>query len=211
MGRQPLRGARADGRRLADHGSVAQSSRAITIQAPPAEVWPWLVQIGQDRGGFYTYEWIENALGARIRNADRIVPELQELAVGDLIRLTPDPYLGRIPGQSYEVREVRPQQALVLLQELPSGGATTWSFILRDADGGSTRLLVRARDSAPPHRRGRVARRVEQLLLGPGYLVMDRGMLRGIRRRAIARTSPQSGKGPGPGAAQLGRPLASAL
>ena len=82
-----------------------QTTRAITIAASPAEVWPWLVQMGQGRGGLYTYEWIENALGAQIHNLDRIDPALQALRVGDRIRLTPEVYLGRIPGQYYLVKD----------------------------------------------------------------------------------------------------------
>jgi hypothetical protein len=161
-----------------------QTTRAIEIAAAPAEVWPWLVQMGQGRGGLYTYEWIENALGARIHNADRIVPELQHLAVGDTIRLTPDPYLGRLPGQAYRVAVIDEPQALVLVQEPPSGGRVTWSFTLRPLADRSCRLIVRSRRSAPADPAGRLALRLELLLLEPGYFVMERGVLRGIRKRA---------------------------
>ena len=87
--------------------AALQTTRAITIAAPAAEVWPWLVQMGQGRGGLYTYEWIENLLGAQIHNLDRIDPELQRLELGDHIRLTPELYLGRVPGQFYVVQEIR--------------------------------------------------------------------------------------------------------
>jgi hypothetical protein len=130
-----------------------QTTRAITISAPPHEVWPWLVQMGQGRAGLYTYKWIENALGAEIKNLDRIDPDLQKLEVGDRIRLTPEVYLGRIPGQSYRVTEVRPQEALVMLQELPTGGLSSWSFMLRPGSSDHTRLIVRSRSSPPPLRR----------------------------------------------------------
>ena len=63
----------------------------MTIHAPPSGIWPWLVQMGQGRGGFYTHEWIENLLGADIHNADRVVSAWQRLEVGDKIRLTPEP------------------------------------------------------------------------------------------------------------------------
>jgi hypothetical protein len=162
---------------------TVQTTRAITIHAPRSDVWPWLVQMGQGRAGLYTYAWIENALGAHFRNADRIVPELQHLAVGELVRLTPDPYLGR-PGQAYRVQEIRANEALVLLQQPPAGGAISWSFILRDEANEHTRLIVRSRRSAPSAAAGRIALRVELLLLEPGYFVMERGMLRGIRDRA---------------------------
>ena len=163
-----------------------QTTRAITIAAPARDVWPWLVQMGQGRGGLYTYEWIENALGAQIHNLDRIDAALQALRVGDRIRLTPEVYLGRIPGQYYVVREVRPQEALVLLQELPTGAVSSWSFVLRERAGG-TRLIVRGRTSPAAGLGARLARQLELLLLEPGYFVMERGMLRGISRRAESR------------------------
>ncbi|MEK8226829.1 hypothetical protein NKG05_13190 [Oerskovia sp. M15] len=65
------------------------ATRAITIAAPPREVWRWVLQLGQGRGGFYSYEWLENLVGCEIRNADRIEPQWQRLAVGDEVRLHP--------------------------------------------------------------------------------------------------------------------------
>jgi hypothetical protein len=163
-----------------------QTTRAITISAPPHQVWPWLVQMGQGRGGLYTYEWIENALGPQIHNLDRIDPGLQALQIGDRVRLTPEIYLGRVPGQYYRVTEIRPKEALVMLQELPTGAVSSWSFILRPRADKHTRLIVRGRTSAPSGLAARVARQVELLLLEPGYFVMERGMLRGIKQRAEA-------------------------
>jgi hypothetical protein len=68
-----------------------RSTHAITIQAPSRQVWPWLVQMGQGRGGFYSYDWLENFLGLHIHNAESIRPALQNLVVGDQIRLVPGP------------------------------------------------------------------------------------------------------------------------
>ena len=174
--------------RLPGDGLVAavelQTTRAITIESSPDSVWPWLVQMGQGRGGLYTYEWIENVLGANIHNLDRIDPELQMIYVGDRVRLTPDLYLGHLPGQYYRVTEIRPEEALVMVQELPTGALSTWSFNLRSHCQHTTRLIVRGRTSAPSGLAARVARQLELLLLEPGYFVMERGMLRGIRRRA---------------------------
>jgi hypothetical protein len=59
------------------------STRAITIGAPVSAVWPWVAQLGQERGGFYTYDWLENLFLANMRNADRLLPEAQRLQVGD--------------------------------------------------------------------------------------------------------------------------------
>lgn len=146
---------------------------ATNIRAAPAEVWPWLVQMGQGRAGFYTYEVIESLLGAGIRNVDSIVPTLQNLAVGDTVRLTPDPYHG-LPGQFLVVAEIQPQRALVFRQILPNGSPGTWSFVLIQHND-MTRLLFRRRGTRPS---------LFDRIMAPGYVLMDRGMLRGIRSRA---------------------------
>ena len=176
--------------------TAMQTTRAITIAAAREQVWSWLAQMGQGRGGFYTYTWVENLLRADIRNLDCIDPALQQLEVGDRVRLTPDPYLGRLPGQYYTVTDVRPGEALTVLQRLPIGALSSWSFVLRTQGLATTRLLVRARTSEPDRASARVGRALELLLLEPGYFVMERGMLRGIRRRAEAlRRRPGIGAG----------------
>jgi hypothetical protein len=81
------------------------------------------------------------------------------------------------------VKDIRPEMALVLLQTLPTGAVDSWSFVLRERAGG-TRLIVRGRTSPPGGAGARLAREIELLLLEPGYFVMERGMLHGIRRRA---------------------------
>ena len=85
---------------------VGYVTRGITINTSPVNVWLWLVQMGQGRGGFYSYDWLENLFGLDIHNADRIVPEWQELAVGDIVRMHPN-------GGSM-VAAVEPYRALVL-------------------------------------------------------------------------------------------------
>jgi hypothetical protein len=65
------------------------STRAVTIAADPADVWPWLAQLGQGRGGMYSYDLLENLFGADIHTADRVMPELQAIKPGDRIRLFP--------------------------------------------------------------------------------------------------------------------------
>lgn len=69
------------GDELVPHPGI-ESTRAITVNAPVEQVWSWLAQIGQDRGGFYSYEWLENLAGCRMRNADRVHPEWQHREVG---------------------------------------------------------------------------------------------------------------------------------
>ena len=81
------------------------STRVITIQASAADIWPWLAQIGQGRGGFYSYDWLENLIGCEIHNADRIISEFQQLAVGDKVRLGPEGY------PFYTVAAVEPKGA----------------------------------------------------------------------------------------------------
>jgi hypothetical protein len=147
---------------------------AVSIRAASSEIWPWLVQIGQGRGGFYTHEWVENLLGANIHNTDRIVPAWQQLAVGDTVRLTPDPYLGQ-PGQFMTVAAIDPERMLVFRQTLPNGSAASWAFLLLPEDDATTRVVMRRRGGDPT---------LFDRVMAPGYAFMDKGMLRGLRRRA---------------------------
>ncbi len=82
-------------------------THAITVNAPVDRIWPWLVQIGQGRGGFYSYEFLENLAGCDIHNASRIIPEMQTLKVGDGIKLHPK-------APPLPVALIEPHQALVL-------------------------------------------------------------------------------------------------
>ena len=152
---------------------------AITIRAVASAIWPWLVQMGQGRGGFYTHEWVENLLGANIHNADRIIAAWQHLDVGDRVRLTPDPYFGQ-PGQIMTVAEIQPEKALVFRQTLPNGSTASWAFLLRPQGDGTTRVIMRRR-AGPPTLFDRV--------MSPGYVFMDRGMLHGLRERVERRLS----------------------
>ena len=147
---------------------------AVTVAATSRELWRWLVQIGQGRGGFYTHEWVENLLGAEIDHADRIVSRWQRLAAGDRIRLTPDPYLGQ-PGQFVTVVSVDPEHSLVFKQRLPNGSHASWVFVLRSQGDRTTRLLMRRRSEQPT---------LFDRLMMPGYVFMDCGMLSGLRTRA---------------------------
>jgi len=139
--RRPLPG---DG--LLPHADV-QNDRAITVNVPPAQLWPWIAQLGQDKAGFYSFECVENALGCGIRNADRIVPEWQHPRVGDPFPLHPEVRL--------RVALVEPGHALVAssvgdqVPEKDMGVEFTWAFVLSalpDSNGHpSTRLHVRER------------------------------------------------------------------
>ncbi len=160
---------------LPDAAVVA--TRAITIRASAAAVWPWLCQLGQGRGGFYTYDALENLVGADIHSADEIHPEWQDVVVGDEVRLAE-----QVP---LTVAVVEPERALVLLGAAPPGAASpvpydfSWAFTLHPADDGTTRLVVRERYV---HRTGWAPLVVEPLAWVS--FVMTQRMLRGIRDRA---------------------------
>ena len=155
---------------------------AVTIHATPAEVWPWLVQLGQDRGGFYSYAWLERALGDDIRNADRIHPEWQTLSEGDLVRATPPDYLGGRLGPNLGWRVVRLERERVIT--LGGWGA----FVLQPA-GGATRLIVRTRGAGKPNV---PLAPLGVLLFEPAHFFMERAMLLGIKARAEGRVGPSA-------------------
>ena len=118
------------------------ATRAITIHASADQVWPWIAQLGQGRAGFYSYDFLENLAGCDIHSADRIVPEWQNIAVGDDVMLAPNAGLtvaSQERGRSLVLRGGAP------LGKLESPYDFTWAFVLRAEPDGSTRLLVRER------------------------------------------------------------------
>lgn len=164
--------------------AVSVSTRAITVHATPVEVWRWLVQIGQDRGGWYSYEGLENLFGLNIHNTDELRPEWQHLSPGDQVRVAPPGAIGMKDGYAFRVAEVEPGRALVLRQAPPEHPwDATWAFVLAPDGWGGTRLLVRSRGARQPGIGGRLARLGGELL-DPVTLVMTRKMLLGIKARA---------------------------
>jgi hypothetical protein len=159
------------------------TTRAITIHADSTRVWPWIAQIGQGRGGFYSYDALENLVGCDIHSADRIVPEWQDVKIGDEVRLAP-----KVP---LEVTAVEAGRALALRGGVPMGNAPppydfTWAFVIDEQSNRASRLLVRERYT--------YTRRWSSLLVEPVEVVsflMTQRMLRGIRDRAerFSRTS----------------------
>jgi hypothetical protein len=167
-----------------------QSTRAITVHAPAAAIWPWLAQIGQGRGGFYSYDALENLIGCDIHSADRIVPEWQQPAVGDLVRMY-RPGGGPPP---YEIARIEPGAALVLghrgpAPDLAPGApwADSWAFTLRPVDATTTRLVIRGRSLL-----GGASLAAFYLLVDPPAFLMERGMLQCIKARAEAKPAPVS-------------------
>lgn len=152
------------------------STRAITIDAPPEAVWPWIVQIGQGRGGFYSYDLLENLAGCNIHSARSIVPEWQHLEVGDVVRLHEQVAL--------DVAVVEPGRAFVLQGGVPMGGTPppydfSWAFVLRRSPDGSTRLVVRERYGYTQSWTGLLVEPVEMV-----SFLMSTRMLRGVKQRA---------------------------
>ena len=150
------------------------STRAVTVAAPPAAVWPWLVQLGSGRGGAYTYDWIENLFGLDMHSADVILPQFQQLAVGDTLPLG-------AAGPALRVEICRPERTLAFRS---ADAAWVWIFELRP-DAGHTRLISRNRITPPGA--SRVTRLLYDLVMAPGSLIMERRMLLGIRDRAERR------------------------
>jgi hypothetical protein len=143
------------------------STRAITIDAPAASVWPWLAQMGPSpRGGAYTYDWIENLLGLDMHSVDRVLPEFQEPQVGDTLDLG---------ARRMRFERVEPGHVIAWRSE---DGNWVWTFVLEEQDG-TTRLISRNRFRQPT-----LAARIGMLPMEPGSLVMERRMLRGIKDRA---------------------------
>jgi hypothetical protein len=162
-----------------------RTTHAVTVGAPPGRVWPWLAQMGQGRGGLYSYDWLENLVGLDMHSADRVVPELQDLAVGDQVRMVPE---GTEPDLSFTVLRVEPPHLLVLGpdagkdQVLASGMPfPCWTFALRPDPAGGTRLVVRFQSDFEPTPLGWM---MNKYALGPVHFAMERKMLLGIKERA---------------------------
>ncbi len=173
---RPRTRSRTSGDELIPFGELT-ATRAITIHASADRVWPWIAQLGQGRGGLYSYDALENLVGCDIHSADRIVTEWQDVRVGDEVRLAPKVGVG--------VAVAEPGHVLVLRGGVPINGTPppydfTWAFVLRGRPDGTTRLVVRERYG--------YARRWAPLLVEPVEavsFVMTQKMLRGIRDRAV--------------------------
>ena len=163
-----------------------QYLHGITVKAPPARVWPWVAQLGQGRGGFYSYQLLENLVGCRIRNADAVIPGLQTISVGDDVHIHPEMPL--------RVAIVEPDHALVLhtraeltSEQTSAKGAgqdppdLSWAFIIKEAEGQQSRLFSRYRVD---YGRGWArALGYGPWLMEPLSYPMDLEMLAGIRWR----------------------------
>jgi hypothetical protein len=148
----------------------AQLTHAITIAAPPRDVWPWLVQMGCQRAGWYSWDILDN--GGK-RSADHIVPELQTLSVGDVLPARPT------GTEGFKVLRIVPERALVL-EGLGPQYAGTWTFVLEPIGEDATRLVARYRAAYQPS----VKMSVVLGVLGSVHAFMERKQLRTIKHHA---------------------------
>jgi hypothetical protein len=157
---------------------------AVTIDAPPSAVWPWLVQLGQDRAGFYSYERLERLFGAQVHNVREIRPEWQQRQSGDVIYATQAGYLGGLLGErpGWTVDLAEPNRALVLRY---------WgAFVLEPMPDGRTRFLIRSTISHPDIPVWAAALNFSTFELP--HFIMQRRMMLGIKELAEGQRSTRS-------------------
>ena len=163
---------------MAGDGLIAHptysGTMAVIVNARPEHIWPWLVQMGYQRGGLYSYDWLDRLFGYLDRpSADRVLPEFQHLAVGDEIPL------GRGPG--WPVAAIETDHALVLDMRNMGGIDWVWQFGLFALEGRGTQLVSRSRVRART-----VWARLLTFAIEPAGFVMTRRMLLGLKQRAEA-------------------------
>jgi len=169
-------------------------TQAITIKASVSEVWPWLVQIGYMRAGWYSHDFLHRLMGIagcvddERRSAKRIIPELQDLKVGDVVEIAAE--------MGYVAKGLEPEQALILQSRLDIGKSqsfssgdplpekylsSSWVWFLGETDENTTRLIVRVRSDYSPGMLSTLSARVTNEL---GSLVMQPKTLRVLKQRA---------------------------
>lgn len=153
------------------------ATRAISIEAPREAVWPWLVQIGTGRAGAYSYDLLDRLMGLEMRSSWRLLPEFQDLELGDVIPVADD-------GTGLRVQRLEPPHVLGTRTD---DDDWTWTWVL-EPDGRGTRLLSRTRMRTVD--RPLLRRLGVELLLIPASYVMERKMLQGLRRRAESVARP---------------------
>jgi hypothetical protein len=153
---------------------------SVSVTAPREDIWPWLVQLGYQRGGLYSYDWLDRLFGYLDRpSATRILPEFQHLSVGDEIPL------GR--GPSWPVGAIEPYRSLVLDMRNMGGIDWVWQFGLYPVDEQRTQLVSRSRVYART-----VWARLLTYVIEPAGFLMTRRMLLGIKERAEARAASRA-------------------
>ena len=160
------------------------TTRAITIRAPIAAVWPWLAQLGQDRGGFYSFEVLEDLVGCEMPAAERIYPEFQSWKPGDKLWMYPPEKLngmGSAPLARHEEGRVLAFATRRIGSTDPAAFDGSWSFVIEPSSASTTRLLVRGRSARG---RGLLGTAFDRLVFDPIHFVMERKTMEGIKLRA---------------------------
>jgi len=173
-----------------------EATHAITIRASAADVWPWVVQIGHQRAGWYSYDWLHRLMGIagsvehERRSAEHVIPQLQNLEVGDVVEIAPD--------MGYNVVDIQPERALVLHIAVETGSfrpfdphegtpptyfSSSWTWFLDERSPDRTRLIARIRVGYSP---GLTNALMTHGVMEPGSFIMERRTLLGIKRRAEA-------------------------
>jgi hypothetical protein len=149
-------------------------NHAVTIDAAPEHIFPWLLQMGAGRGGLYSYTGFESLIGCPLVNADTIHEEWQDLKIGDEVRMCPnDP-----APPPYIVAQIHPDEALVLGHRENGGWVDLWQFVILPQADGTSRLVLRTRTMMTGGFWD---------VIHPGVFVMERGMLLGIKQRVEGR------------------------
>jgi hypothetical protein len=169
------------------HAPRSRAVRALTVDVRPEDVWPWVMQVGRERGGFYSYTWLENLIGADIHNVDHLMPGLTDRAPGDTVWMGP---ADKFDGMArMVVARVIPNRAMVLVsppdvaRAVRDGVAeTVWSFILRPGLNDTTRFVMLSASSR--------SRMLDLLFWEPAHFVMERKMMltiKGLAERSRSR------------------------
>lgn len=145
-------------------------TRAVTVNAAPEQIYPWIVQLGADKGGMYSYTWLESLIQCPQTNADRIHEEWQDLKVGDKVLMCKS---DMPPG--YEVAIIEPNRVIVMGHQTDGIWSDVWQFALVPQDDGTTRLVLRSRDAKEGWMWD---------VIRPGEFVMMSRMMLGIKERA---------------------------
>ena len=167
--------------------SAGAATHAVTIDAPPQAVWRWLVEVGQDRAGFFSYDWLEQAVGAEIHNTFEIRPEWQERRPGDDLWMAPK----HLANGQVRLKFVRVEPYRLMLMVPPPdfdtvlragrGATAVWGWYLQAVDGTRTRLVMRLQGTknAPP-----LMRALSYVVWDNAHFFMERKMLLTIKALA---------------------------
>jgi hypothetical protein len=160
---------------VADPGYI--NVLAVTVHKAPSDVWPWIAQMGLNKGGFYSYTWIENLFGCNLHNADRLHPEWQNAKQGDYEPVCATAEKNEIPG--WVIHTLIPNRTFVYRKSTDS----TWTmgFYIDSVSENSCRLITRMRYVTPKKFLPYVA---EKVWFEWAHCIMQRGSITGIRKRA---------------------------